>query len=160
MRVFPIHQETIVLPYPVREAEARLQAALQAPDDGEWGIPHIKRRQALFTGYINDGMFRLSRSIRRPESFLPLLKGSIEATRTGSILFVRYQLFPATLGYLAFWSVVALGLAGMFFGIAQNYFYGSLAALIAITQYVVALKNFNLQLKLSRQLLQEVLFDR
>ena len=120
MKVFPIHQETIVLPYPVREAEARIHSALQKPEELEWGIPHLAKIQTVFTGYIKNQQFRISRSIRRPESFLPLMKGNIEATRNGSILFVRYSLFPSTLGYLMFWSVVAIGLAVLFFVFAKN----------------------------------------
>lgn len=155
---FPVKQETLVLPYGLPEAEARLQMALEPPDDN-WGLPYPSQPQAPFTGRISGPNFRISRSIRRPESFLPLLKGHLEATRHGSLLFIRYQLFPSTLGYLLFWTVVSLGLAVLFFGSAQNYLYGSIAGLLAGAQYLIALKNFLLQVKRSRQALQQVFFE-
>ena len=154
----PVKQETLILPYSLPEAEARLQASLQKPDP-DWGMPKLSAPQPVFTGWVKNRHFRISRSLHRPQNFSPLLIGSLEATQRGSIVFIRYSLFPTTLFYLLFWSVVALGLTVLFIAGNSNYWYATIAGSLAIAQYLIALQSFARQVKYSSTLLSSVFFQ-
>lgn len=52
--------------------------------------------QYVFNGNIEKDTFRISLKVNFPQNALPLAIGKIEPTSKGSIVFLRYELFPAT----------------------------------------------------------------
>lgn len=156
MRLLPLYQETLVLPFSKREAANRLRIATRPLEKGLEYAQTVEEK-FLFNGWVKDDRFRMSRKVRHPENFLPLIVGEIEGTSTGSIIFVHYRLFFSAAMFLIFWSVITLLLCLFFLLIHQEYIYGLLAGALGIFNYVVATKNFHLQIRSSRKALNEAL---
>jgi hypothetical protein len=85
------------------------------------------------------------------------MKGAIESTSGGSILFLRYHLFPATKLYLGFWSI-ALLMSGVGVAYAQkNSLYVLFGvAMVAVVRWIAS-ENLKLQQAISRKIMLEVL---
>ena len=159
MHLLPYQQETFVLPYAAAEALNRLRPFTRPVDKGyEYSEPDEKR--FLFNGVIYTNSFRISRIVLKPENFLPLLVGRLEATSVGSLLFIQYRLFFSTTLFLVFWSVVCLLLTLFFLIYHEAWLYASVAFGIGCVQYVIAVKNFSWQVGRSRRELEKVLFSR
>lgn len=117
----------------------------------------IRSRKILFTGYVFEDHFSIARKITRPNNYLPLVKGRIEATSSGCILFLTYTLFRSTKVYLIGWTLLSI-LTGIFaVYLYQEILIGSAAFGLSIAIMAVAWANFNIQLKITRQTLQKVL---
>ncbi|WP_050776359.1 hypothetical protein [Algoriphagus machipongonensis] len=111
----------------------------------------------LFNGMVGQKGFRISRKVDKGDTFLPLVLGHVEETPRGSIIFLKYRLFPGAIFFLAFWSLVLLSFTGYYFGVDQNYFYGGICLLLAILNYGLALYFFNRQLKASRAIFYKLI---
>ena len=159
MHLLPYQQETFILPYPADEALARLRPYTRPVDKG-YSYSRAEERHFLFNGVISSNRFRISRRITKPENFLPILAGRLEATSVGSLLFVRYQLFFSTALFLVFWSVICLLLTLFFLIYHEAWLYASIAFGVGCVQYIVAVKNFSFQVRRSRQELEKVLFSK
>jgi hypothetical protein len=159
MHLLPYRHETIILPYPSEEAIARLRP-LTRPVDKGYAYRTEDERRFLFNGILKKSSFRISRRILKPENFLPLVVGQLENTSVGSLLFVRYRLFFSTAMYLVFWSAVCLLLSLFFLIYHEAWLYASVAFGIGCVQYIIAVKNFSLQVRRSRQDLEKALFGR
>ena len=159
MHLLPYRNETIILPYASKEAIARLRPITRPVDKG-YAYQQDDERRFLFNGTLKKGRFRLSRRILKPENFLPLLIGQLEDTSVGSLLFVQYRLFFATAMYLVFWSVVCLLLSLFFLIYHEAWLYATVSFGIGCVQYIIAVKNFNWQVRQSRQVLEKVLFGQ
>ncbi|EMR02508.1 hypothetical protein [Cesiribacter andamanensis] len=158
MQLLPYKEETIILPYSALEAYRRLKALTKPVNEGLHYSP-AEDRAFLFNGLLKKEGFRISRKLVRPENFLPLLVGHIEATSVGCLVFVRYRLFFATTLYLVFWTVVCV-LMSLFFLLHQEAWgYAALAFGIGCAQYVIAVKNFALQVRRSRAVLDQAFFS-
>jgi hypothetical protein len=63
-----------------------------------------------FIGQVGDSEFRIHRDVRRRNSFLPRIRGRIEAAFPGSRVTVNMSLHPVATVFLAVWlSLVGLG---------------------------------------------------
>lgn len=116
------------------------------------GAPAIDKKpgEYFFNGWIKNGRFRISKIIKIPQNFLPLISGRIEATSLGCILFVHYRLFDSTILFLSLWIGICLFIAIVFGFVLHKTAYSILALLFAFFNYFVAVKNFSLQLKRSK----------
>ena len=110
-----------------------------------------------FNGQIGHDGFRISKSIKRGDSFLALVTGDVEATPRGSIIFVKYSLFPTTIFFLVFWSIVLLSFAAYYFFAVQNLTYGSICLGLAILNYCLGILFFHRQVKASRDVFHELI---
>jgi hypothetical protein len=156
MRLLPFYQETLVLPFHQQETARRLRLATRPLEKGIEYTETVEEN-FLFNGWVGNDRFRISRKVRHPENFLPLIIGQIEGTSNGSILFVRYRLFFSAAMFLIFWSVITLLLCLFFLLIHQQYIYGLMAGGLGILNYVIATKNFHLQIRSSRKALDKAL---
>ncbi len=156
MRLLPYFQETLVLPWPEQETASKLKQATRPLEKGV-EYPDAVEKSFLFNGWVKENRFRISRKIKHPENFLPLIIGSIEGTSAGSIVFVQYRLFFSSAIFLIFWSVTAVFLCFFFLIFYKNYIHSAVSALLGVLNYIVATKNFHLQIKSSRKALNEVL---
>lgn len=157
MRLLPIVQETWVLPHPQEEISKKLWNVTR-PVGQHALIPDVPEFDFLFNGWIKQDRFKISRVIQRGNNFLPIIYGKIESTSKGSIVFVRYQLFFATIVFLLFWTVVTLLLAVYFYVYEKLYVYSGISLAAGIVNYTVAVLNFKKQVGISSKLLQEVMY--
>jgi hypothetical protein len=156
MRLLPLYQETFVLPFDGQETSRRLKQVIR-PLEKNVEYPEEVETKFLFNGWIKGYRFRISRKIRHPENFLPLIIGRIESTSVGSILFIRYRLFFSAALFLIFWTVISLLLGLFLLILQQEYLYAAVAFSLGIGNYVIATKNFHIQIRSSRKMLNEAL---
>lgn len=156
MRLLPYFQETLVLPYSGQETAMRLRQFTRPLEKGVEYEAAAEMR-FLFNGWVKDDRFRISRKIKHPENFLPMLIGRIEGTTAGSIVFIQYRLFFSSALLLTFWSIISLLFSLFFAFIHPNYIYAVAILGLGIFNYIIAVKNFHLQIRSSRKALHEAL---
>lgn len=154
--LFPFIQETIVSSYNTEEVYRRLWSVTEPTGDEEWE-PDVDEEDLLFNGRVEKGSFRLSRRVKRANNFLPLMRGRVEATSLGSIVFIRYRFFLWTLSFLIFWSVLTTLFALYFLVYEKIYINAAFSLLVGLANYVIALLNFHKQVRISSNALREVL---
>lgn len=156
MTLLPLKNETLVLPIAAEDVEKKLWNTVFPVKAGE-PMPDKMDELFLFNGWVKSRKFKISRRLKSPENFLPLMKGTIEETSLGSLLFIRYSLFFSSNVFLIFWSVITLFLTFFFIYFYGILLYAIIAFVLGVGNYVVALANFNIQVKKSRELLENVL---
>lgn len=57
----------------------------------------------LFNGNVKESAFAISQIVNRPNNFLPLIKGKIEGSEKGSLVYLEFSLFPSVKYFLVFW---------------------------------------------------------
>lgn len=157
MHLLPIERETWVLPYSQDEVFRKLWKVTK-PVLPETQIPDVPEHTFLFNGWVKQGRFKLSKKILRADNFLPIIYGEVENTSKGSIVFVRYQLFFATIVFLAFWSVVTVLFAVYFYIYEKLYLYSGISMAVGMANYLIAVLNFKKQVELSSKLLREAVY--
>jgi hypothetical protein len=154
--LFPFSQETIVSSYDAEEVYRRLWSVTEPTGDDEWE-PDVDKEALRFNGRVENDKFRLSLKVKRANNFLPLMRGRIEATSLGSIVFIHYRLFLWTLSFLIFWSVLTSLFALYFLVYEKIYINAAFSLLLGLANYVIALLNFRKQVRVSSKALREVL---
>ena len=104
MNLLPFHSETLVSALPKKEILGHLIRVTREVNflDSRTQInPKVK-----FNGMIGQEGFRISKAINRGNTFLPLITGEVESTPRGSIIFMKYRLFPGAVFFLTFWSMI------------------------------------------------------
>jgi hypothetical protein len=147
--LYPSRNETIVTPLRAEEVEQRFARATNN------SLP--ANREYLFSGWVKENRFVVSLKVTRPNNYLPRVSGQIESTSTGSILFLRSQLFPTTKMFMVFWFLFII-LAGLVIGFqSKNWLYllGGFALIGFI--YWVVWSNFTIQYRLTRKAIEQVL---
>lgn len=156
MHLLPYFQETLVIPWSGEETVRKLKQATRPLEKGV-DYPDEIEKGFLFNGWVKENRFRVSRKIKHPENFLPLIIGRVEGTSAGSILFVQYNLFFSSALFLVFWSVITILLSLFFLFLEKNFIYAAAAGTLGLLNYIIATKNFHLQIRSSRQALNEAL---
>ena len=161
MKLFPYHQETLVSPLSQQALLSQLAQVtrMQVASSQARGeeLPQMEGKQVVFNGAIGAADFRLSQVLRKGDTFLPLLLGRVEATPRGSLLFIRYRLFPSAVFFLVFWTFLLLSFSIFYFFVEQHYAYGALCLALVLGNYTAAVFFFHRQLKRSRKLFQNVI---
>lgn len=155
MNLLPFHSETLVSALTKEEVLGhliRVTREVNFLDARTQQDPKIR-----FNGMIGREGFRISKAIKRGDSFLPLMTGEVESTPRGCIIFVRYSLFPTTVLFLSFWSVVLLAFAAYYLVGLQNINYGSICIALAVLNYGLGIFFFQRQVKASRELFHELI---
>ena len=152
MSLWPAKSETLVLALSAGRIQNTLNKAIRVENSLE-----IDTDEKIFNGKVTGNHFELSLIIKRPENFLPIVHGNIEATSTGSIVFLNYTLFFSTRMFLFFWSVVTILLAFYLIVIPAQYIYAIISFGTGILNYAVAVANFNIQVKKTHEKILEVL---
>lgn len=121
-------------------------------------IEYLKQISTLFFhGKILPFGFKISKIIQRANTFIPLLTGKIENTSSGSIIFLKYRLFPGALFLLIFWSVILLIVSICCFCFVREIEIGLGCLVAAILNYLSTLLFFGRQLKISRKLFFDII---
>lgn len=113
--------------------------------------------KVFFNGNVGENKFCLSLKVTRPDSFLPLIYGTIERTSTGCIVFLKYKLFPSTRLHISFWLLFAViaGVIGSFQ--LRNWWAVLLSSLLAVAIFFVTRANFHMQKDISAKALRRIL---
>lgn len=155
LNILPVRHETLVLPYSAKAVYRRLWKSVK-PVRKQDPMPEVPDGEFRFNGRIAPMDFIISRRVPFPENFLPLIKGRIESTPLGCIIFLRYRMFFSTNFFLAFWSLITF-LSGLFLLLYKQYYWQSAAAFgIGVFNYILVIHSFNRQVRKSRQLLNEI----
>jgi hypothetical protein len=155
VNLLPFHSETLVSALPKKEVLGQLTRVTREVNflDARTMVdPRIQ-----FNGMVGQDEFRISKTLKRGDTFLPLITGNVESTPRGSIIFVKYRLFPSTGFFLGFWTVVLLGFAGYYFFAMQNVSYGIICLGLAVINYAMSLFFFNRQVKASMDIFHELI---
>ncbi len=118
---------------------------------------NLAPEQIRFTGAVQPERFAISMRVNRPNSFLPIVRGRIEATHSGCLIFMKAVLFPSTRVYMVFW-LLFVPAAGL---IAMRQYDSFLPLIIAVVVDLavlwIAWANFRIQFRLSMKAFDEVL---
>ena len=155
MNPFPNHSEVLVSSLSKKEVEGKFSTVTQ--DINFLDYEQRLQKGFKFNGKVGGDSFRLSLVVDKPDSFLPLIQGKIEATPKGCILFLQYRLFPSSAFFLGFWTVVTLSLAVFFGFVSQNPFYAGFSLLACVGNYFFAWNYFKRKIKLSKGIFHEIL---
>lgn len=154
--LLPYTYETIVSSSDSEALYKRLWNVTEPNGEDEW-MPDVEDEQLMFVGKVKQYGFQLSRRVQRANNYLPLMRGHIESTSLGSIVFIRYRLFLWTFSFLVFWSVLTMIFALYFMVYEEVYVNAIVSLLLGVANYVVAVLNFHRQVKVSSKLLRTVL---
>lgn len=155
MNLIPYHTETLVSPLSKEEVLGHLMRVTREVNFLDSRT--YQNEQIKFNGMIGREGFRISRSIKKGDTFLPLLIGKLEDTPRGSIIFLEYRLFPSAVFFLAFWSVILLAFSAFYLFFLPNFTYSLICFLLAIGNYALGLLFFKRQFKLSREVFHQLI---
>lgn len=151
LSIFPYYKQTFVSSYTQEQILERLREFTK--EEGKQGKP--SRHE--FNGKIDADSFQISRVITQANTFLPVIKGKVEGTKTGSILFITCEMFYTTKILLFIWTVIPLLIFLLTLFLVEGYFYPLLALFFGLFNYIVSVANFHRQTKISMQTLDKVL---
>jgi hypothetical protein len=155
VNIFPHHSEILVSSFSCEEVVRKIAAVTKKIDYLDYREYSLKSYQ--FNGKIDESRFCLSLVIRRADSFLPLIRGKIEPTQTGCILFLKYTLFPSSIFFLAFWSTITLFMAAYFFLYANQWIYTVACLTACLGNFTFSWFYFKSKLKRSQSLFHQML---
>lgn len=152
--ILPNSSRTIVTILELSEVYDRLRSATtkQALTQNS-----ISARKIAFVGTIQPDRFTISLKVTRPNNFLPVVRGRLESTHSGCLIFMKLGLFPSTRTYLIFWLLFVL-VAGLI--VSRQYESPLLLAAPLLLDLIIlwiAWANFNMQLRFTMRALDEVL---
>ena len=145
MRILPYYHETLVLPFTSDKVIQILSENTIHPVERNSG------HQKKFVGMIEAESFRISEKLNRPDNFIPLIKGSIEKTSKGSIIFTSYNLLFSTALFVSFSSVVTMLLCLLFLFQFNNNLYAIISMAAFIFNYYFTSTHFHRKVKGSRR---------
>lgn len=149
--LLPSHYETLVLPLSAEEIFSRFSRVTKND------FSSIQDKSILFSGWVKEDRFRISMKVNRPNNFLALIKGRIESTSSGSLVFLDYQLFPTTKLFVTFWLLFTLLFTPVVSFQFSNAWYLISGWTVAVGIYWITWSNFKIQFKIAREILLRVL---
>lgn len=153
--LFPKYTEVLVSGYLPEDLSGILGQATAQVDYLEFA--RRGTNGLYFNGKVELESFNLSLLVEKADSFLPLIKGRLERTPMGSILFLSYELFPSSLFFLLFWTVATLGLALLFIMLQHNWIHALICLSICIGNYVFVLHHFKRKVAVSSAIFRKLL---
>lgn len=156
MNILPVRHSTFVVSYPAEEVMARLHRAVKTADFSFYQGAVIEDT-SYFVGTIKDNQFIISRKFAQYQNFLPRIKGRVESTSIGSIIFVSYSIFYSAAVMIILFSLIALFIGLVFLLFEHNVAVFMLSMGAFLLNYVVTIVNFNRQVDMSRQELEKLL---
>jgi hypothetical protein len=155
MQFFPSHSEILVSVFTQKEVEERLAKVTKNFNFLDYDTRKAKGYK--FNGTLEENGFIVSLVIQKGDSFLPLIRGKFEPTPKGCILFLKYSLFPSSVFFLGFWTIVTF-LLTLFFGlVAKNLWYALLSFFLGFGNYFFVWAYFKRKIKVSQAIFHELL---
>jgi len=154
IKYLPHYTEVLVSSMTCEEVITRLDGVTK---DVDYLAHPLQDRGQLFNGKVYDQSFHLSLVVRRADSFLPLIKGEIESTHSGCIIFLDYRLFPGSVFFLIFWSIITLAMGMFFFFVEQEPWFAMASLAIGIGNVWFAWSHFKRKVKQSQKIFHQML---
>ena len=105
---------TLSSPKPPETVLQTLRANTSARPPSLWFPSNVKE---CFHGTIADNTFRLQRNIQYRNSFLPVIRGRVDPTESGSEIRLEMSIHPLVMAFLAVWfTFVVLACLATLFG--------------------------------------------
>jgi hypothetical protein len=153
--IVPIRNTVMVLPCSAELVIYQLKKHTIKPSEHP-----INRHQPigdkLFSGSINNNNFTISRILRTQNVFIPVVKGEIETSRKGSIIFLNFNMLKSPIILLVFWTILCILLAVFFFFVQNMPYFAIFSLFFVFFNYTVAMLNFNKEVEHTKHLLQQI----
>lgn len=151
MRLLPALEHTLVSAYPAEEVMEKLISRTAAPDHAE------RTTLADFNGDFDGRYFSLSLVQSVGQNALPLVKGTVEETSKGSIIFLKLGLFPAARLFILGSSGMALLIGLVFISLSSMTAAGIASLALGVVNYAVLVENFHRKAKETIQVFHSIL---
>ncbi len=117
MKIFPKEDIEITTELSVAQVQERLSANIQPLKKFTFGFSNYTDEQ--FTGFIEDNIFEIERVIIGRNSFVPQIKGQIQAPPKGSKIIMQLRLHHFVPTFMKFWlgGVFCFGFLGTIIGV-------------------------------------------
>ena len=148
--ILPLRRETLVLETDVEEVLDRLRYAT-GKRQGKLDRP------VVFVGKVTEDGFNITRYLNRAENFMPQIQGSIESSKKGSILFLKYSLQFSSRMFVVFWTITTLMFALFLWYIHTKWQLGAISLAVLIFNVAFTHISFHRQYLRSRKALMRVL---
>jgi hypothetical protein len=155
LNLIPYHSETLVSALSKEEVLGNLMRVTREVNFLDTST--LLDEKIKFNGMIGRESFRISKAIKKGETFLPLVIGKVEGTPRGSIIFLQYRLFPSALFFLIFWTIILIGFSLFHVFAIPNLLNSILCIFLAAVNYGLGLLFFHRQLKISRKIFHELI---
>lgn len=152
----PTSSEILVSPLPAEEV---IKKALRVTKERNFLDPPRVRREEehLFNGSVHKNTFQLSLHTENADSFLPLIRGRVESTRKGCILFIQYSFFPSTVFFIGFWAVATFFMMVFFLMLQQDWKLALLCLAAGGGNFLFSSMHFRRKVKKSKKVLHQML---
>ena len=156
VRLSPTYSEILVSPLPAEEV---MKKALRVTREMNYSDPISIESQEkhLFNGSVDKNTFQLSLKTENADSFIPLIRGKVETTRKGCILFLHYSFFPSTVFFIGFWVVVTFFMMLFFLTLQLDLKLAALCLVAGMGNYWFSSMHFMRKVKQSQQALHRML---
>ncbi|HSI75202.1 MAG TPA: hypothetical protein VK957_04895 [Lunatimonas sp.] len=140
-------------------AEEVMKKALRVTREMNYSDPISIESQEkhLFNGSVDKNTFQLSLKTENADSFIPLIRGKVETTRKGCILFLHYSFFPSTVFFIGFWVVVTFFMMLFFLTLQLDLKLAALCLVAGMGNYWFSSMHFMRKVKQSQQALHRML---
>ena len=149
----PYRATTIVSAYSASEILAKLNEATRRGANFREKLDNAYK----LNGFVGESVFQVSLIVGQMNSFLPLIKGRVEPTTLGCIIFIKYELFASSRILLLMWSFVPFLIAISNIFLLQNYAYAVVALAFALLNYGITIANFHKQCRISEKTLEKIM---
>jgi type IV secretory pathway TrbL component len=154
MQLWPGKSEMVVSNLPSQEVFRRLHLAVKPADFQSYqnrALDYTPEDIFLFNGKVSDTGFAISQMVQKPDNFLPLIKGKVEHTSSGSLIYVKYVLFPSVKFFLGFWFMLMLLFSMISYVQGENMLTVFLPIILLVASFWVVLSRFNSAYEKSRK---------
>lgn len=156
VKLSPTYSEILVSPL---SAEEVMKKALRVTKEMNYSDPISidTQEKHLFNGSVHKNTFQFSLKAENADSFIPLIRGKVETTRKGCILFLHYSFFPSTVFFLNFWVVAAFLMMLFFLTLQQDLKLAAISLLAGMGNYWFSSAHFMRKVKQSQKALHRML---
>lgn len=157
MNLFPHQKRLLSIPWEPDEAEHMLRCFTKDINEYRFSDNLVNPESLYkFNGWVHDLKFKISKTVNYPQNYLPIAKGEIEKVKSGSVVIISYDLFPATKSMIIFSLILTFFIVIIFGLIRQNIWIALFSILVFLVHYFVALGNFNMHVKDCHRILYDI----
>lgn len=123
MQWWPAQSEILISQLPAEEIFRRLHLAVKPANYQSFRNRSLEQDAAevfLFNGRVSLTGFAISQVVSKPDNFLPLIQGKIEGASTGSLVYLKFRLFPSVKYFLGFWFLLMFMLSIVSYAEGKN----------------------------------------
>ncbi len=154
MQWWPGKSEVVVSNLPRHEVFRRLHLAVKPANFQSFQNRALEQESEdvfLFNGKVSDTGFAISKMVQKPDNFLPLITGKVSHTSTGSLISIKYGLFPSVKFFLGFWFILMLLFSMISYAQGEDMFTIFLPIILLIASFGVILSRFKSAYEKSRK---------